>query len=64
MNLEDIAPPFNPIYQAGYIQDKFVVNDLLFNIGLRIDNYDANQPVLNDKYLLFNPAGYQTLVTR
>ena len=32
-----------------------LVNDLLFNIGLRIDNYDANQPVLNDKYLLFNP---------
>ena len=47
---------FNPIYTAGYIQDKFAVNDLLFNIGLRIDNYDANQPVLNDKYLLFNPA--------
>ena len=47
---------FNPIYTAGYIQDKFAVNDLLFNIGLRIDNYDANQPVLNDKYLLFNPS--------
>ena len=46
---------FNPIY-TGYIQDKFTINDLLFNIGLRIDNYDANQPVLNDKYLLFNPA--------
>ena len=39
----------------GYIQDKFAVNDLLFNIGLRIDNYDE-PPVLNDKYLLFNPA--------
>ena len=47
---------FNPIYTAGYIQDKFAINDLLFNIGLRIDNYDANQPVLNDKYLLFNPS--------
>ena len=47
---------FSPIYTAGYIQDKFAVNDLLFNIGLRIDNYDANQPVLNDKYLLFNPS--------
>ena len=46
---------FNPIYTAGYIQDKFAINDLLFNIGLRIDNYDANQPVLNDKYLLYVP---------
>ena len=46
---------FNPIYTAGYIQDKFAVNDLLFNIGLRIDNYDANQPVLSDKYLLYRP---------
>jgi hypothetical protein len=44
---------FNPIYTAGYIQDKFAINDLLFNIGLRIDNYDANQPVLKDKYLLY-----------
>ena len=50
----DVAA-FNPIYTAGYIQDKFAINDLLFNIGLRIDNYDANQPVLSDKYLLFNP---------
>ena len=46
---------FNPIYTAGYIQDKFAINDLLFNIGLRIDNYDANQLVLNDKYLLYTP---------
>jgi len=46
---------FKPVYTAGYIQDKFAINDLLFNIGLRIDNYDANQPVLKDKYLLYNP---------
>jgi len=46
---------FNPIYTAGYIQDKFAINDLLFNVGLRIDNYDANQPVLTDKYLLYTP---------
>ena len=30
-----------PFTQPGYIQDKFKVNDLLFNIGLRIDNYDV-----------------------
>ena len=43
MNLEEKLK-FNPIYTAGYIQDKFKINDLLFNIGLGIDNYDANQP--------------------
>ncbi len=43
---------FNPIYTAGYIQDKFAIEDLIFNIGLRIDRYDANQKVLSDKYLL------------
>ena len=44
---------FRPIYIAGYIQDKFSINDLIFNIGLRIDRYDANQQVLKDPYVLF-----------
>lgn len=42
---------FRPIYMAGYIQDKFDFKDLKFNIGLRVDRYDANQKVLKDKYL-------------
>ena len=45
--------PFEPIYMAGYIQDKFAVEDLIFNIGLRVDRYDANQQVLKDRYVLF-----------
>ncbi len=48
-------PAFQPIYMAGYIQDKFAFNDLVFNIGVRIDRYDLNQPVLKDPYL-FKPA--------
>jgi len=44
---------FEPIYMAGYIQDKFAFKDLIFNIGLRVDRYDANQKVLKDPYLLF-----------
>jgi len=50
---------YNPIYQAGYIQDKFAIDDLIFNIGLRVDRFDANQKVLKDKYLLYsaNTAG-------
>jgi len=43
---------FRPIYMAGYIQDKFDFKDIKFNVGLRIDRYDANQMVLKDKYLL------------
>ncbi len=44
---------FEPIYMAGYIQDKFAFNDLIFNVGVRVDRYDANQPVLTDKYTIF-----------
>jgi len=42
-----------PIYMAGYIQDKFAFNDLIFNVGVRIDRYDANQKVLKDPFSLY-----------
>jgi hypothetical protein len=45
---------YRPIYIAGYIQDKFDFKDLKFNIGLRIDRFDANQKVLKDPYLLYD----------
>lgn len=44
---------FEPIYTAAYIQDKFAFKDLIFNLGLRIDRFDANQMVLKDPYLLY-----------
>lgn len=44
---------FRPIYASAFIQDKFNFKDLLFNVGLRIDRYDANQKVLRDPYLLY-----------
>lgn len=44
---------FKPIYFAGYIQDKFQFKDLTFNVGVRIDRFDANQKVLRDKYSLY-----------
>ncbi len=43
---------YEPIYMAGFIQDKFAYNDLYFNIGVRVDRFDANQKVLKDNYLL------------
>lgn len=42
---------YEPIYMAMYIQDKFSINTMMFNIGLRVDRFDANQYVLNDPYL-------------
>jgi len=46
---------YEPIYIAGFIQDKFAFRDLIFNIGVRVDRFDANQMVLKDPYL-FNEA--------
>jgi hypothetical protein len=43
---------FTPVYMAGYIQDKFDFKDIKFNVGLRVDRYDANQQVLKDPFLL------------
>ncbi len=44
---------FRPIYFAGYIMDKFQYKDIKFNLGLRIDRYDANNKVLRDPYSLY-----------
>ena len=43
-----------PIYMAGYLQDKFAFKDLIFNIGVRVDRFDANQDVLRDPYILYD----------
>lgn len=45
---------YRPIYMAGYIQDKFAFKDLIFNIGVRVDRFDANQKVLKDPYILYD----------
>ncbi|MEG1555721.1 MAG: TonB-dependent receptor, partial [Bacteroidales bacterium] len=42
---------YEPIYMAFYIQDKFAINSLIFNVGLRVDYFNANQSVLKDPYL-------------
>ncbi|MEO6168403.1 MAG: TonB-dependent receptor, partial [Chitinophagales bacterium] len=47
------SPAFRPIYSSAYLQDKFNFRDLIFNVGLRVDRYDANQKVLKDLYSLF-----------
>lgn len=45
--------PYTPIYTAGYLEDQFTFDDLVFKVGLRVDRFDANQPVLKDPYLLY-----------
>jgi hypothetical protein len=42
---------YKPIYVAGYIQDKFDFKDIKFNVGVRVDRFDANQKVIKDPYL-------------
>jgi outer membrane receptor protein involved in Fe transport len=44
---------FRPVYMAGYIQDRFTFNDIIFNVGVRVDRFDANQKVLKDPYSLY-----------
>ncbi len=43
---------FAPIYMSGYIMDKFAFDDIVFNVGLRVDRFDANQPVLKDQFVI------------
>jgi outer membrane receptor protein involved in Fe transport len=52
-NSQRLIGAFEPIYMAGYIQDQFTYEDLFFNIGVRVDRFDANQPVLADPYVLY-----------
>lgn len=52
-NFKREVAPFQPVYISGYIQDKFSFRDLIFNVGVRVDRFDANQPVLKDQYSFF-----------
>ncbi|RYD52162.1 MAG: TonB-dependent receptor [Sphingobacteriales bacterium] len=44
---------FRPNYIAGYIQDNFELGKARFNVGVRVDRYDANTRVLKDPYSLY-----------
>ena len=52
---------FEPIYLAFYLQDKFSIQNLLFNVGLRLDYFNANQYVLKDPFLLRDAHTVQDL---
>jgi hypothetical protein len=52
-NYKRFIGAFQPVYISGYLMDKFAFKDIVFNAGLRLDYFDANQPVLKDKYLIY-----------
>jgi len=54
---------FRPIYASAYVMDKFDFKDIKFNVGLRVDRYDANQPVLKDKYAMHEIATINDLAS-
>jgi len=53
-NYKRFVGAFQPVYMAGYLMDKFAFKDIVFNVGVRVDVFDANQPVLKDPYLFYN----------
>lgn len=42
--------PYQPIYYGGYLQDKIEYRDLILNLGVRMEVFDNNAPVLKDIY--------------
>ncbi len=44
---------YRPNYIAGYVLDKFRFKDIFFNVGLRVERFDANTKVLKDPYSLY-----------
>ncbi len=44
---------YRPSYIAGYLLDRFSYKDINFNLGVRIDRFDANTKVLKDPYSLY-----------
>ncbi|MFA8451349.1 MAG: carboxypeptidase-like regulatory domain-containing protein [Bacteroidales bacterium] len=52
-NYTRAIPAFRPTYMGAFIQDKFTFDDLIFNVGVRFERFDANQPVPVDPYIIY-----------
>ena len=48
---DTLGRPKQPVFAYGYIQDRFELEDLVINLGLRMDYYDYNTLVLRDPSL-------------
>lgn len=53
-NYKRFVGAYQPTYIAGYLMDRFSFRDIVFNVGVRVDVFDANQPVLKDPYLVYD----------
>ncbi len=49
--------PRHPVYYATYVQDKVELTDLVLNIGVRVDYFNANERVVKDPYNPFGARG-------
>ena len=45
--------PFTPVYSGVFVEDEFSYGGFSARVGMRMDYYNANQPVMKDKYLLY-----------
>lgn len=45
---------YMPTYAAAFVQDKITFKNFTVRVGLRMERFDNNQPVLKDPYLLYN----------
>ncbi len=52
-NLTYTQGAYRPIYMAGYIQDHFDIKSMVFDVGVRVEQFNANQYQLKDPYLLY-----------
>ncbi|MBU0474036.1 MAG: TonB-dependent receptor [Bacteroidetes bacterium] len=64
--LDISAKPKTPLTAYAYIQDRFELDDIVLNLGLRMDYFDSQQDVLRDEALpyvygdpdIFDPADF------
>jgi hypothetical protein len=53
LNGERVIPAYMPIYQAAWLQDQFIFRDLNIRVGVRVERFDNNMPVLKDPFTLY-----------
>ena len=68
-NAQTSFAPKKPIISYAYIQDRFELNDIVLNIGIRADYFDTQTDVVADPTFPFltsttDPSGYQVVLKR
>ncbi len=50
---EGFEDPYKPVFVFGYIQDRYELEDLVLNLGLRVDYFDTKADILANPTLPF-----------